>query len=168
VALPPASEPELLELLPDDDEDPELLELLPDDDEDPELLELLPDDEEDPELPELLPDDDDDPELLNDPELLEVLPDEGDPELLEPPPDDGNPLAPELLADDGPPSSDPGSPPPELEHPAPISRPRLAAKTRVVLCLMVGVGAGLPVHGSIISRASSETDERTPGACRRS
>jgi hypothetical protein len=104
------------EPLPDDD-DPELLELLPDDDEDPELVELLPDDGEDPELPELLPDDG---------ELLELLPDDGDPER------------PELLADDGPASSDPGSPPPELEHPAPISKPRPAAKNRGVLERLIG------------------------------
>jgi len=119
-------------------------------------VELLPDDDEEPELPELLPDDDDDPELLA------VLPDDGDPELLEPPLEEGNPSLPELLTDDDAAPSDPGSPPPELEHPAPISRPRLAAKTRDVLGFMVGVGAAFPVHGSIISRASSETGS-TPG-----
>jgi hypothetical protein len=91
--------------------------------------ELLPDDDEDPELPELLPDDDDDPELL------ELLPD-----------DDDDPELPELLADEGPASSDPRSPPPEVEHPAPISKPRPAAKNRGVLkCLMVVVGADFPV-----------------------
>jgi hypothetical protein len=173
-------DPELLELLPDDDDDPELLELLPDDDDDPELLDLPPDDDEDaPELAELLPDDDEpellelpddeeDPELDEAPELLEVFPEDDedgeDPELLELLPDEGSPSLPELLADDGPPSSDPGSPPPELEHPAPISKARLAARNPCVAeCLMMGVGAAFRVHGSNMSRASSEADPHAEG-----